>query len=137
MAYKILIVDDEPDVRLLLRRRLESNRREFQLFEAGNGEEALQQIKASVPDLIILDLKMPGQDGIQVFAEVRKEAAWEKIPVIFLTALASNDTMTKESLSLIAFSKHGIELKPPFAVMGKPYEALRLVAKIREMVKPS
>lgn len=135
MAYKILIVDDEPDTRLLLRRRLESNRHEFEVFEAGDGVSALEQVKAAVPDLIILDLKMPGQDGVQVFAEIRNKTAGKKIPVIFLTALASNDTMTEESLSLIAFSKHGVELTPPFRVMGKPYDALRLVSKIREMVK--
>ena len=132
MQQKILIVDDEPDTRLLLRRRLEANR--FSVIEAGDGKSALQQARDGQPDLIILDLKMPDQDGIQVYGLLRKEPLMEKTPVIFLTALASGNTMTEQSLALIASAKHGIEMTGAYAVMGKPYDAQGLMDKIRAML---
>lgn len=133
MSQKILIVDDEPNTRLLLRRRLEANR--LAVIEAGDGPSALQQAKEGRPDLIILDLKMPGQDGIEVYGLLRKEASMEKTPVLFLTALASGDTMTGHSLGLLARAKHGVEMEGSYAVMGKPYEAQELMEKIKALLQ--
>ena len=129
---KILIVDDESDARLLLRRRLEANH--YSVMEAGDGKSALQQAREGNPDLIVLDLKMPDQDGIEVYGLLRKETGTEKTPVLFLTALASGNTMTEQSLGLIASTKHGLEMEGTYAIMGKPYDAQSLVEKIRGML---
>lgn len=129
---KILIVDDEPDTRTLLRRRLEANR--FLVVEAGDGKSALQQAQQERPDLIVLDLKMPDQDGIEVYGLLRKQPESTKTPIVFLTALAAGNTMTEQSLGLIAAAKHGVELTGRYAVMGKPFESQELMEKIREML---
>lgn len=134
MMKKILIVDDEPDSRLLLRRRLEASR--LAVLEAQDGQEALRKVKENRPDVIILDLKMPGIDGIQVYEQLRKESATRTLPVVFLTGVGSGSSLTEQGVSLIAAAKHGVDLTGPYAVLTKPYEARALVEKIQQMMEP-
>ena len=134
MMRKILIVEDEPDSRLLLRRRLEANR--FAVLEAQDGRDALQKSKESRPDVIILDLRMPEIDGIQVYERLRGDPQTQAIPVIFLTGVGSGSSLTEQSVSLIASTKHGVDLSGPYAVLTKPYDAQELVKKIQEMLGP-
>ena len=61
---RILLVDDEPDLRQMVRRYLQAEG--FDVAEAANGETALQALKKSVPDMILLDIGMPGMDGFAV-----------------------------------------------------------------------
>ena len=131
---KILIVDDEPDTRLLLRRRLEANR--FAVSEVQNGRDVLRKTLEDRPDLIILDLKMPGLDGIQVYEQLRQESEARSVPVLFLTGIGSGSQVSSQGLSLIASAKHGIEMTGPYAVLTKPYDARALVEKIQEMLGP-
>ncbi len=128
----ILIVDDEPDSRLLLRRRLEANR--FAVVEAGEGPQALEKAKKEKPALIVLDLKMPGMDGIEVYKKLRGEPETDAVPVIFLTGVGSGTVMTEQSVSLIASTKHGAELSGSYAVLTKPYNAQDLLDMIRKML---
>ena len=80
---KILIVDDEEDVRLFLSDFFFE--RDFQVEVAANGEEALEKIDKNVPDVILLDIMMPGMDGIDCLAEIKKK--YPKVVVIMITAL--------------------------------------------------
>ena len=134
MMRKILVVEDEPDSRLLLRRRLEANR--FAVLEAQDGYDALRKSKESRPDVIVLDLKMPEIDGIQVYERLRGDPETRAIPVIFLTGIGSGSFLTEQSVSLIASTKHGVDLSGPYAVLTKPYDAQELVKKIQEMLGP-
>ena len=129
---KILIIEDEPDARALLARRLSAHR--FKILEAEDGAAGLRQARQNKPDLIILDLKLPGEDGLQVYRSLRQEPSMQKMPVLFLTAISTGGIMTKESLALIASAKHGFELSGNYNVMGKPYDAQHLVAALREMM---
>lgn len=81
---KILIVDDEMATLLPLKRSLESE--DYIVIEACDGYEAIRKSKSEMPELIILDLMMPGMDGIEVCNQLKKDARTEKIPVIMLTA---------------------------------------------------
>ena len=81
---KILIVDDEMATLLPLKRSLESEG--YIVIEACDGYEAIKKSKSEMPELIILDLMMPGMDGIEVCNQLKKDALTEKIPVIMLTA---------------------------------------------------
>ena len=81
---KILIVDDEMDTLLPLKRSLEAE--DYIVLEAYEGNEALRKSKAEIPDLIILDLMLPGMDGYEVCSRLKKDARTENIPVIMLTA---------------------------------------------------
>lgn len=81
---KILIVDDEMDTLLPLKRSLETE--EYIVLEAYEGNEAMRKSKAEIPDLIILDLMLPGMDGYEVCSRLKKDARTENIPIIMLTA---------------------------------------------------
>ncbi len=85
-ARKILIVDDEKEIRELVRETLMVDN--FQVVEAGTGDEAYEIVKKDPPDLLILDVKMPGQlDGISLTAKLKQDAATRHIPVFLLTAV--------------------------------------------------
>jgi CheY-like chemotaxis protein len=81
---KILIADDEPRLRLLVRLSLEEDG--CTVLEAGNGEEALRLVRDEKPDLVILDVAMPGIYGTEVCERLRSNPKTSRIPVILLTA---------------------------------------------------
>ncbi|MEP1593235.1 MAG: response regulator, partial [Halieaceae bacterium] len=81
---KVLIVDDEPLARDRLGRLLAAVQPDAECFFAGNGEEALEQVAFTEPDLLLLDIRMPGMDGIEV--ATRLEALANPPAVIFCTA---------------------------------------------------
>ena len=79
---KILVVDDEENIRFLYKEELEEDG--FQVELAKNGEEALLKITVFQPDLITLDIKMPGMDGIEVLNRIREKE--RKLPIILCSA---------------------------------------------------
>jgi len=82
--FKILLVDDEPDVLEFLGYNL--RKEGYEVFSCLNGEEAVQKATELAPHLIILDVMMPGMDGIETCAEIRKIQELQDTIVIFLTA---------------------------------------------------
>jgi CheY-like chemotaxis protein len=85
---KIMMVDDEADqihiLKILLGVR---NNNDYELLDAKSGTECLQMLKNNqIPDVIILDIMMPGMSGWEVFEKIKENPTWNKIPVIFLTA---------------------------------------------------
>jgi DNA-binding response OmpR family regulator len=84
MAKKVLIADDDNNIRELVRASLEDEG--FELAEAGDGNEALAKAREWRPDLIVLDVMMPGKVGYQVCEELKKDPATKDIFVLFLTA---------------------------------------------------
>lgn len=85
MKRTIGVVEDNPDNRLLLQAILGD---QFNLVEWESGLEALDGLAQSVPDLLLLDISLPGLDGVQTLARIRADAALGKLPVIALTAHA-------------------------------------------------
>lgn len=84
MTKKILVVDDEPDVLLLCRVNLEFEG--YEVAEAQDGESALEAVASEQPDLILLDVMMPGMDGWQVLAALKADPVSASLPVVMLTA---------------------------------------------------
>ena len=84
MMKTILIVDDEQDILDLLQFNLEAEG--YQIMTAMNGEKALELAESFQPDLIILDVMLPGKDGWEVIRELSNNAETQHLPVIFLTA---------------------------------------------------
>jgi DNA-binding NtrC family response regulator len=115
----ILIVDDEKNIRLTLSATLESVG--LQTDTAVNGEEALEKIGQQDYDLMLLDIKMPGMDGIAVLAETRK--IHPKMPVIMITAHGTIENAV-EAMKLGAVDF----IQKPFA----PKEIRELVTKVLE-----
>jgi len=92
---RILVVDDEPDFCAIVQVQLEKEGFEVEL--AYNGEEGLEKIRANPPDVIVLDVMMPGKDGYEVCKELKADEKYADIPVILLTAVASHVTSTRYS----------------------------------------
>ena len=113
-TLKILLVDDDPNIRQLLKLYLEKEG--FELAMAARGDEALKMFKASPPNLMLLDIMLPGMDGWQVCREVRKIS---NIPIIMLTA--KDETFDKVL---------GLELGADDYV-AKPFDMKELVARIK------
>jgi DNA-binding response OmpR family regulator len=85
MAKKtIMIIDDEPDIIKLVRISLEMAN--FNVIEASSGKEALEKVKAQVPDLFVLDIMMPGMNGYEVCEKLRADDRTRAVPIVMLTA---------------------------------------------------
>ena len=93
MAKKILIIEDDKFLRELIVRKL--NEEDFEVSEAVDGEEGIKKIIEEKPDLILLDLILPGIDGFEVLARMKKESALSSIPVIILSNLGQKDDVEK------------------------------------------
>lgn len=85
MTYKLLLVDDEPGVRESVQAYLEDNG-EFSVSVASNAKQAWSLLEQDTPDLVISDIMMPQVDGYQFLKQLREDARFKLIPVVFLTA---------------------------------------------------
>ncbi|MBN2086363.1 MAG: response regulator transcription factor [Anaerolineales bacterium] len=118
MTARILIVDDEPQLVRVIRSYLE--KAGFQAATASRGDEALQAFRASRPDLVILDLNLPGMDGLDVAREIRRLG---QTPIIMLTA------RVEETDRLV-----GLELGADDYVT-KPFSPREVVARVRAVLR--
>ena len=115
---KILLVDDDPNIRQLVNLYLEKEG--FEVEMADRGDTALQQFKQSPPNLMLLDVMLPGMDGWQVLREARKVS---NIPIIMLTA--KDETFDKVL---------GLELGADDYI-AKPFDMKELVARIKAVIR--
>ena len=99
----VLIVEDDPDMRAILRHQLEGMG--LELNEAGNGKEALERLETNTPDLILVDLMMPVMDGLEFLRRLRAERRWAEIPVIVVSAKelthADREFLGKEARAIL------------------------------------
>jgi PleD family two-component response regulator len=91
--YNILAVDDIPLNLLLVQKML--SRFKFEIRTAANGQQALDAVSQRKPDLILLDLMMPGIDGFEVIKRLREDPATSDIRIVILSALNSNEDVVK------------------------------------------
>lgn len=115
---RILLVDDDPNISHLVRLYLEKEG--FAVTEAARGDTALERFQKETPDLVLLDVMLPGLDGLQVLKEIRKTS---KAPVIMLTA--KDETFDKVL---------GLELGADDYVT-KPFETKELVARVKAVLR--
>ena len=113
----ILIIDDDERLRLLLRRFLEES--DFRVSDVGSAADARQMLEGFVFDLIIVDIMMPGETGLEFLADIRKD---NKVPALFLTAMS-------ETEHRIAGLEGGAD-----DYMSKPFEPRELVLRIRSIL---
>jgi DNA-binding response OmpR family regulator len=119
---KILVVDDEEDIVATIKMRLEASG--FEVITASDGNTAYEKAKAESPDLIILDLMLPGMDGYQVCRLLKFDDYYKRIPIIMLTAQGQKEDREWGQ-------KVGADL-----YLTKPFEPKELVEKIREFLVP-
>ena len=121
MSPKVLVVDDEQDIVDLLKYNLE--REGYQVYTALNGKDAIKSAKAHQPDLIVLDIMMPGMDGVEVCAQLRQMPEFQRTLIVFLTARA-------EEYSQIAGFEAGAD-----DYMTKPVRPKVFVSKVKALLK--
>lgn len=90
---KIMVIEDDKFLRELLVRRLEEEN--FEVFSCVDGNEALAGIKKELPDLILLDLILPGIDGFEILKQVKQDNNISSIPVIILSNLGQQEEVEK------------------------------------------
>jgi len=106
----VLVVDDETDVRNFLKAALlEAG---FKVVVAKDGFEALEQVQAGEPDLISLDLVMPGKSGAKFYRDLTKNKQWAKIPILIVTGHA-HDELGNADLKELTMSGPGVYLEKP------------------------
>lgn len=91
MSQSVLVVDDEPTARSML--RLILVRAGFEVLEAKDGYEALEQVGRYIPDVMLLDIMMPGMDGFTVCQTLREQERTADLPIIMLSARADPESV--------------------------------------------
>jgi two-component system chemotaxis response regulator CheY len=122
-STRIVIVDDQPSIRTLVFSSL-THIGYHNLVECGDGEEALAEITARMPNLVISDLNMPKLDGLGLLRALRSKPGFENIPFILLTSRAETDTVKK-----------AVELKVNNYLV-KPFAVDALKRKIEAVIGP-
>jgi DNA-binding response OmpR family regulator len=120
---KILIAEDEPDIRELITFTLTFAG--HQVIPTANGEEALQMAQKEIPDLMLLDVRMPRLTGYEVCQQIKADTATQHIPVIFLSAKGQESEIAA-----------GIELGAADYVL-KPFSPDQLVERIKKVLATS
>jgi len=118
---KVLVVEDEPDIRKLVRYNLAQER--FKVVEAEDGERALRAIQRERPDLIILDLMLPGLSGLELCRTLRERAETARLPILMLTAKAGE-----------ADRVVGLEMGAD-DYLTKPFSPRELVARVKAILR--
>lgn len=126
---KILIVDDDPDILESIRFHL--GQEGYEIFAAVNGWEALGAVRAIEPDLVVLDVMMPKENGYRVSKMIKEDVASSKIekrtPIIILTARKLESDPEREKM-FDAFSQADI-------VLYKPFDLDELAVKVRRLLE--
>ncbi len=121
MPNKILIVDDEPFNLDLLEQELDEQN--YIIERANDGAEALDKVPVFQPDLILLDYMMPKMNGLEVLRRLREDALYKRIPVILLTAKATQEDKVR-----------GLDAGADDYVI-KPFDSFELLARVRAMMR--
>jgi len=116
-VIELLVVDDDELNREIYRRNLESAG--YEVTVAASGEAALQRLEEAIPDLIILDVHMPGMDGFEVCRRIRSQSELADVPILFVTAKYHDDVSMAQGLALGAND-----------YLAKPFNAAELVARV-------
>jgi CheY-like chemotaxis protein len=117
----VLIADDEPSMRLLVHTTIESD--EYEVAEAADGDEAWAFIKQHKPQLVLLDIQMPGRNGIEILKSIRSDASLTGTRVILLSAKA-----------LIADVEAGMAAGADF-YLTKPFSPLELLNRVADALE--
>lgn len=107
---KVLIIDDEPDTVTFLATWLEDQG--YLTCSATDGHQGMQMIRSEAPDLVLMDVKMPGRTGMQLYRDIRTDPVFKELPVIFISGVAEYHL----------FSKDCGQLPEPTARLDKPVD---------------
>jgi CheY-like chemotaxis protein len=118
---KILIAEDNPVNRELLREILEAGN--YEVVEAGDGQEALAKIEEAEPDLVLLDINMPVLDGFATISRIREDPQFSRLPVLAVTAYAMKED--RERVLEAGFDGY----------LSKPIDAAALLRELQRLMR--
>jgi DNA-binding response OmpR family regulator len=119
---KVLIADDQANMRSLVRLTLETGR--FEIFEAPDGDVALEVARREQPDLVFLDWTMPGLPGVEVCRALREDPANDGMRIVMLTARSqADDHETARAMGADDY-------------ITKPFSPIQLLEKVRDVLGP-
>ena len=119
---KVLIADDQANMRQLVRLTLETGR--FEIFEAPDGDAALEVARREQPDLVFLDWTMPGLSGVEVCRALREDPATAGTRIVMLTARSQNED--REAARAMGADDY----------ITKPFSPIQLLEKVRDVLGP-
>ncbi len=119
----ILIVEDEPDTVTYLSTLLEDAG--YSTVAAGDGDQALERVKASRPDLITLDITMPNKSGVRFYRDMKESDEWKGIPIIIVTGISSD---------FEKFISTRRQVPPPEGYLSKPIDKEQMLALIKQYI---
>jgi DNA-binding response OmpR family regulator len=120
MAKKILVIDDEPEMLNLIKFSLEQGG--FEVHTCDNGRTAWDEISRVKPDVLILDVMLPGIDGYSLQLKMSQDAATKNLPIVVLTALEPSKTLFQRFPQVVGF-------------MTKPFKPEELLQTVRTAVE--
>ena len=123
MSDLVMVIEDEKEIRDLVRYNLE--KAGYRVAAAGDGETGLQQLFAARPDALVLDLMLPGMNGLEILREVRGEPVTHDLPVLVLTARSA------EMDKLLGFEQGADDY------LTKPFSPRELVARVKALLRRS
>jgi CheY-like chemotaxis protein len=121
---RVLHVDDDDDIRVITKLAFSLDDG-FELEQCSSGAEALEKARVAPPDLLLLDMVMPGMDGAETWERMKSECGLSETPAIFMSARAEQE-----------FARKLLE-KGATAVITKPFDPMTLCTQIREALEPA
>ena len=120
MAARVLVCDNEAPLRALVRATLSVG--DYEVVEARDGDEALELIRSTRPDVVLLDMMMPGRTGLDVLTELKQDGEASRIPVVMLTART-------QASDRAAVADAGAD-----RFLGKPFSPLELISTVEALL---
>ncbi|MFC5044954.1 response regulator transcription factor [Aquimarina hainanensis] len=120
MKKKILIVDDEPNIVMSLEYAFK--KKNFEVFIARDGSEAIQLLEKEIPDVVLLDIMMPNIDGYQTVSYIKKHEKLKKVKTVFLSAKNKTSDIEK-----------GLEMGVD-QYLTKPFSVKKVIAEIEKLL---
>lgn len=120
---RVVIAEDDPDLADVLRQAL-TERLDVEADAVANGALVMDAVGGRLPDLLILDVNLPGLNGLDVFDLLRGDARWQSVPVLFLTALPEQ--------AATANAVTGVH-----EVLSKPFDIDELIARAGRLIGPA
>ena len=119
MSKKIMIVDDEKDIRVSVGQIFEVSG--YEIIKAVDGDDCLNKLERGIPDLVILDIMMPGMNGWDVAARIKENSKWSEIPIVFLTAKGDEMSIGMGGLASEEY-------------VVKPFDIIKLKERVEEIL---
>jgi len=119
MSKKIMIVDDEEDIRVSVGQIFEVSG--YEVIKAVDGNDCLNKLEHGIPDLVILDIMMPGMNGWDVAARIKENPKWNEIPIVFLTAKGDEMSIGMGGLASEEY-------------VVKPFDIIKLKERVEEIL---